>query len=337
MLNRVSVSALLKCVIAVLSAAVVIMLAISAWSSWGRLDAASRIAAIADASGYMFTALHNLRVDRTSSFRDLQADRVFTSMGQLLRESREGEMPALNGALVALANVDFPERATAIADLEQKIKKLVALHQESAAALAQPKAARRAGLAQETYDAADCAHHHARQAVDAADPAGEARRRLRRSVAGAQATRLVGTQLGRRRPSGDFQHDGRATDSAGCAAQVHVLDEQVRGVLGRARRDGCRPAVAGQVHRGGRQGQAGILRARLPGATREGPQGPDRGRTDRLYDGSVVAGVGGEECASSSASAEAALDVAKDHAAQQRSAAMRDLVIQLALLVAALR
>jgi methyl-accepting chemotaxis protein len=155
MLDRISVSALLKSVIAALGAAVVVMLALSAWSSWGRLTAANRIAAVADVSTHMFAALHNLRVDRNSSVRDLQSDRQYTQLSQLMRDARAGEMPALKAAVVSLAAVDFPERATAVADLDQQVKKLEALHQESAAALMQPKASRRAGLAQEFATAGD--------------------------------------------------------------------------------------------------------------------------------------------------------------------------------------
>src|SRR6266540_1174578 len=110
MLNRVSINTILNSVIATLAAAVVIVLALGAWSSWTRLAAVNRIAAVADASAYMFTALHNLRVDRASGFRDLNADRQFTAMTPLLREAREAEMPALKSALIALNAIDFPER-----------------------------------------------------------------------------------------------------------------------------------------------------------------------------------------------------------------------------------
>src|SRR5438105_6668935 len=80
MLDRLAVNTLLKFVIATLATAVVIVLSLGAWDSWGRLAAVNRIAAVADASGYLFTALHNLRVDRASTFRDLSADKQFTSL-----------------------------------------------------------------------------------------------------------------------------------------------------------------------------------------------------------------------------------------------------------------
>src|SRR6266571_3300688 len=100
MLNRLSVNAILKSV----------------------------IATVAEASGYMFTALHNLRVDRSASFRDLETDKQFTAMASVLRAAREGEMLALKSAVVALDAIDFPERQAVVSSLDQSIKKLAALH-----------------------------------------------------------------------------------------------------------------------------------------------------------------------------------------------------------------
>src|SRR5712691_2684938 len=110
MLSRVSVNVVLKSMIATLCAVVVIILTLSAWNSWNRLTAVSRIAAAADASSYMFTAMHNLRVERASGYRYLISDKPVPSMTQLLRDAREAEMPALKSALIALDEVDFPER-----------------------------------------------------------------------------------------------------------------------------------------------------------------------------------------------------------------------------------
>ena len=69
MLSRISVSTLLKSVIAVLGAAIVVMLALSARDSWARLNAADRISGVANVSGYMFTAMNSLRVDRSATGR----------------------------------------------------------------------------------------------------------------------------------------------------------------------------------------------------------------------------------------------------------------------------
>ena len=154
MLNRVTINTLLKTVIAALGVVVVIMLSLSAWESWGRLSSASRALAVTDASGYLFTALHNLRFDRAVSRTELLADRQAT-MNTILRDARTNEMPALKSALVALESVDVPDRNAAIAGLADHVKHLTALHDETAVSMAQPKAARRSGIAEEMFKAAD--------------------------------------------------------------------------------------------------------------------------------------------------------------------------------------
>jgi methyl-accepting chemotaxis protein len=155
MLNRVTINTLLKTVIAALGAAVVIMLSLSAWDSWNRLGTASRAAAVADASSYLFTALHNLRFDRAVSRTELLADRQATAMNPTLRDARTNEMPALNSALVALGRVDLPDRNAVVAALAEHVKRLTALHEETTPAMMQPKAARRPGIAEDMFKEAD--------------------------------------------------------------------------------------------------------------------------------------------------------------------------------------
>jgi len=149
MLNRVTISALLKTGIALCGAAVVIMLSLNVWDSWNRLNSASRAAAATEASSYLFTALHNLRVDSASTYRDLLSDKQQTAeLEPLLRNARAGDMPALNSALVALQDTDFPDRQAQVAALADGIKNLIALHAASAAALQQPKDQRPADMAE---------------------------------------------------------------------------------------------------------------------------------------------------------------------------------------------
>jgi methyl-accepting chemotaxis protein len=155
MLKKMSVNALLTSVIAALGAAIVVMLSLSAWDSWERLGTANRIAAVAEVSGHLFTSLHNMRVDRASGFRDLMAEKPVSSPNALLAQTRRDMMPALYAAVKTLDAVDFPERAAAVSDLTQRVKRLEALHEESTAAFLQPKAARRAGLAQEYFKEID--------------------------------------------------------------------------------------------------------------------------------------------------------------------------------------
>ncbi len=147
MLKNLSVNALLKSVIATLGAAIVVSLAMSAWSSWERLRTANRIAAVAEASGYLFTSLHNLRVDRAATFRDLLSQKPIATPNNLMIQSRRDEVPALHAALKALDAVEFAEQQQVTAD--------EALHQETAAAFLKPKAERRSGLSEEFVGEAD--------------------------------------------------------------------------------------------------------------------------------------------------------------------------------------
>jgi methyl-accepting chemotaxis protein len=147
--NRLSVNLLLKAVIATLAAIVVVVLAQGAWDSWRKLKSVDRIAAAADASTYIFTALHNLRLDRTTASRALQADQQLTSVPPEIKKPWDGEMPALASALVVLKTMDFPEQSGFVTELDAATRKLAALHGEAATAMTQPKASRRANLAQE--------------------------------------------------------------------------------------------------------------------------------------------------------------------------------------------
>ena len=148
MLNRLSVNVMLKSVVALMAAAIVVFLALGALESWTRLRVASRITKVAEASGYLFTGLHNLRVDRSSSVRELNAD-AQSGPTRTLSEVRAAEMPALRAAVETLRGIDFPNGANEVAGLEQAVNKLAALHAESAQAMTQPKASRRANLASE--------------------------------------------------------------------------------------------------------------------------------------------------------------------------------------------
>jgi len=149
MLNRLSISALLKSVIAIMGIVIVAMLAMSARESWERLTIANRIAGVANVSGYMFGALNALRVDRFSTTRDLAGERQFPNMDPLVQNARDKEMPALQGLVTALAALNYPDRDQAITDFSARIKRIAELQPKTAAALRQPKSARPAELSDE--------------------------------------------------------------------------------------------------------------------------------------------------------------------------------------------
>jgi methyl-accepting chemotaxis protein len=153
MLNRLTVSALLKAVI--LSAALIVIagISLSAWTSWQRLQTANRIAVIADASANLFKAMHNLRTDRSTSNRQLNVEPpVDPDMVKYLAVLRDAEMPATAKGLELLATIEFAEQGTLVPDLDRLYRKLNALHQEFWTEMAKPKASRRPGLTKDYAD-----------------------------------------------------------------------------------------------------------------------------------------------------------------------------------------
>src|SRR3954453_9001924 len=114
MIQRLSVNLLLKSVILTLSVSIVVVLSFGARNSWQRQATLKQIASVVETSSYFFTALHNLRVDRSTTSRELGSDRVHSTPTEQFRILREPEVPALNAGLASLANVDFPGRDAAI-------------------------------------------------------------------------------------------------------------------------------------------------------------------------------------------------------------------------------
>src|SRR5471032_2867266 len=96
MLNRLTVSALLKAVILTTAFCVILGFSLNAWDSWGRLQVTNRIAVIADASANLFKAMHNLRTDQSTTIRLVNADSAMDSdIEKYLRNLRDTEMPAM--------------------------------------------------------------------------------------------------------------------------------------------------------------------------------------------------------------------------------------------------
>jgi methyl-accepting chemotaxis protein len=156
MLNRLTASVLLKSVIGVMAACVVALLSVSAWTSWGRLQAAGRITVIADASASAFKAMHNLRNDRPSTNRLLISDSVIQpDMISYLGTIRGDEMPAMRAAADLLPAIQFADKETLIPALSRLMQTLTALHVESWEAMSQPKASRRPTLVKEYMETAE--------------------------------------------------------------------------------------------------------------------------------------------------------------------------------------
>jgi methyl-accepting chemotaxis protein len=150
MLARLSANALLRSVLALMAGLIVLMLAANAWNAWQRLATVRRVLTVVDISGSAFKALHNLRTDRASTVRVLNADELLQpDMDEYLQRVRGEEMPALRNAVELADTVDFPDQATLRPELKRSVETLAALQTESWSALKQPKAMRRESLAKE--------------------------------------------------------------------------------------------------------------------------------------------------------------------------------------------
>src|SRR5690242_7112183 len=153
MLNRITVSALLKLVMSVMASIVAILLALGAWESWQRLRDDERISVVADASAHAFRAMHNLRTDRSTTFRSLNADvPIAGETEEYLRGLRDGETPALTAALEVLPQAEFEGKASLLPELQRLSQDLFKLQTESWEQIHQPKASRRPTLAKEYFD-----------------------------------------------------------------------------------------------------------------------------------------------------------------------------------------
>jgi methyl-accepting chemotaxis protein len=154
MLNRLTVSALLKAVILTTSFCVVVGISLNAWDSWGRLQVTNRISVIADTSANLFKAMHNLRTDQSTTFRLLNSDQPMAGdIEKYLRDLRDAQMPAMANALALLPSIEFAQHDTLVPELDRQFKLLTALQKEFWSDIVKPKAARRPTLAKEYFDA----------------------------------------------------------------------------------------------------------------------------------------------------------------------------------------
>lgn len=150
MLNRLSANTLLKSVVAVLAAIVVVMLAYGAWQSWQKERSAGRIVAVADAATSAFRAMHNLRTDRSTTERSVNAEETITDDNlAIINRTRGVEMPSLQETLRLLPDIAFADKEVMLPKLVELNESMIKLQAETLEAVKKPKAERRAGLADE--------------------------------------------------------------------------------------------------------------------------------------------------------------------------------------------
>ena len=334
MLNRLTVSALLKAVIVSTALVIVVMFSLSAWESWQRLQSASRISVIADASASLFKAMHNLRTDRSTTSRLLNSDSMDADIEKYLRNLRDAEMPAMAHGLAVLAPMQFPQHDTLVPEFDRAFKTITTLQKEFWDAMGQPKASRRPALSKEYVDvtnvlldtldklsgviAADVNHQDATidQLLSIKQTAW-----LLRNTAG-EASLIVSTSLA----AGKVTPEARqnyvkflgGTDAAWSALQLATSGMQLPPALS---------AAMAANKTGYFEPQYLQLRERLLTALTEGGK-PEltANQWSPVTVGRLSTAVG---------VAEAALDAAKERAVDLHASALRSLIVQILLLTAA--
>jgi methyl-accepting chemotaxis protein len=335
MLNRLTVSALLKAVILSTAVIIVVMFSISAWESWQRLQSASRISVIADASASLFKAMHNLRTDRSTTSRLLNSDSMDADIEKYLRGLRDAEMPAMAHGLALLTPMQFAQHDTLVPEFDRAFKTITALQKEFWEAMGQPKASRRAALNKEYVDitnvlldtldrlsgvlAADVNHQDATidQLLSIKQTAW-----LLRNTAG-EASLIISTGLAAGKITSEIRQNYLkflgGTDAAWGALQLTTSGMQLPPALSAAMAANRTAYFEPQYLQ---------LRERLLTAlsTEGGKPELTANQWSPITVGRLSAAVG---------VAEAALDAAKERAIELRDTALRSLIVQLLLLAAA--
>src|SRR5262245_8328219 len=153
MLNRLTASGLLKSVILITALVVIVGFSLSAWQSWARLAATSRIAMIVDASASLFKAMDRMRADRTTTRRILTYDdKIEGDVERYVRGLRDAEMPAMGRSLEVLPGIEFAQKQALLSEFDRLHKALIAEQKEFWEEMSKPKGSRRAALGQEYMD-----------------------------------------------------------------------------------------------------------------------------------------------------------------------------------------
>jgi methyl-accepting chemotaxis protein len=335
MINRLTVSGLLKTVIAAMSICVVISLAITAYASWDRLRTASRISHIADASADLFKAMHNLRTDRSTTSRLLNASEPRDAeIEKYLRNLRDAQMPAMARALELLPSIEFPQSGVLVPELARLNKQLIEQQKQFWDEVAKPKDQRRAALSKDYMDTTQglldvldklsntlaATVNHQDATIDQLLAIKQNAWLLRNTAGEASLIVSTGLAAGKISPEGRYaytQHVG-GTSAMWKALELSTLGMKLPAGLASAM------AAAKSAYF---EPQYLELRDRLADALVKGEKAE---MTANQWSPLTVGRM-----ASAVAVAEAALDAARSHTLEQRSEAQRALTMQIVLLALA--
>jgi len=336
MLNRLTVSALLKAVILITSLCVIVAVSQGAWNSWGRLQTTTRMTGVADASANLFKVVHTLRTDRPSTSRALSAEQpIDRESEKYLRDVREVQMPALARAIELLPNIEFAEKAALLPELDRLAKLLPTQQAEIWIEVVKPKAQRRPSLLKEYMDSTQAALTtvdkissalalsviHEDSTFDHLLAIKQAAWLLRNTAGDASLVVSNGYITGTISQEGlqSYMKSVGGIDAAWNALQLSLAGIQLPPALS---------ATLAAAKTAYFEEQYVKLRDDLAKTLAAG-QKPDM--TANQWSPLTVARLG-----SAVKVAEAALDAAKEHAQGQHSAAVASLVLQLSLLAAAI-
>ena len=242
MFQRVSSNVLLQSFIVVLAAALTIVLSAGAWDAWRALGTDSLLAKIADASGYGFRALHNLRLDRSLSVRALNVEGAIDpgQHKQISHVAGGGIAGAcLDGRGVARDRFCGSRRGSGAAREIGRYACRPGEGERGGFRETQGSATRRASQRiRERQHRADQRH---RADFRASHRARQVQGPVRRPDDGGARRRLDHPQRRRRYlPAGLQRHRVQAAHAGGERAEARGIDRPHRRRLGRAREGACR-------------------------------------------------------------------------------------------------
>jgi methyl-accepting chemotaxis protein len=335
MLNRLTVSTLLKAVIVSTALVVIVGFTLSAWTSWARLQQADRIVSIAAASADVFKAMANIRADRSTTNRQLTSDiQVDAETEKYIRGIREELMPALGRAVEILPAIDIPQRDAIVADLARLNKTLLAQQAEFWTEVARPRASRRIALAKEYLETEDAlmsileklspvlaaSVNHQDATIDQLLMIKQMAWLLRQNAG--ESSVIVGNALtsGKISPESQlaFTKFVGATDAAWNAIELAATGMQLPPALAAAMGD-TKSVYFDPQYTSTRDGIIATV-----------ARGEKASMTANQWSPFSVGRM-----ASAIRLADAALAAARDHASAQRAGALRSLMLQLTLLVSA--
>jgi methyl-accepting chemotaxis protein len=336
MLNRLTVSALLKTVILTTALFVVIGCSLNASDSWRRFQVANRISLVADASASLFKAMHNLRTDRTTTNRLLNSDQpVDGEVDKYLRGIRGAEMPAMSRALELLPTIQFAQQETLIAEFDRLFKALSIEQKEFWDEVAKPKVSRSQGLAKQYTETVSALFNtlkklsetlsaevnHQDAMIDQLLMIKQIAWLLRNTAGETSNTVVTALNAGKLTPEGRQNYMKQV---GGIETAWHALEVATEGMQLPPPLSAAMTANKSAYF----DPQYAALRDRLMAALASGEK-PELAPNQwtPLSVGRLYAAVG---------VAEAALDAAKEHTEVQRSAAQYSLVLQLVLLALAI-